>query len=173
MAVLVLISGENNSGKSVYAEQLITQTKGRRYYIATMLPCTEDNNRRIEKHRIRRQGLGFETLECPYQVGDASVSADSVVLLEDITNLLANAVFEKDKNVDDVFNDICALAERCRLLVAVTVSGLKTDGYDEETSAYIDKLNEINQQLFDEAAVALTMDNKIPMYQKGDIHDLN
>ena len=89
MAVLVLISGSNNSGKSVYAEQLIARTSGSRYYIATMRPCTEDNHRRIEKHRAQRKGLGFETLECPCQIGDAPISADGVVLLEDVSNLLA------------------------------------------------------------------------------------
>ena len=76
MAILVLISGSNNSGKSIYAEQLIAKTNGARYYIATMLPCIEDNHRRIEKHRAQRQGLGFDTMECPYQVGNAPVPLD-------------------------------------------------------------------------------------------------
>jgi len=172
MAVLVLISGSNNSGKSVYAEQLIARTSGSRYYIATMRPCTEDNHRRIEKHRAQRKGLGFETLECPCQIGDAPISADGVVLLEDVSNLLANAMFEKGGSVDSVFRDICALADRCRILVAVTITGLKDDGYDEETVAYINGLNEINQKLFDKASVAVSMQDGTPVYQKGDAHVL-
>lgn len=171
MAVLVLVSGSNNSGKSLYAEQLIAQTKGERYYIATMLPCTDDNHRRIEKHRAQRRGLGFQTLECPYQVGNASVAADGVVLLEDVSNLLANAIFEKGGDADSVFKDICDLLNRCRVLVAVTISGLNDDGYDAETSAYINGLNEINQKLFERATIAITMQDKIPMYQKGDAYD--
>lgn len=171
MATLVLISGSNNSGKSVYAEQLIVQTKGDRYYIATMRPVTEDNHRRIEKHREQRRGLGFETLECPYQVGNAPVSADSAVLLEDVSNLLANAIFEKGIEPDSVFHDICDLADRCGILVAVTISGLINEGYDKETAAYIDSLNEINRKLLDKAAVAVSMQDGTPVYQKGDIHD--
>ena len=172
MAILVLISGSNNSGKSIYAEQLIAKTTGARYYIATMLPCTEDNHRRIEKHRVQRQGLGFDTIECPYQVGNALVSSGGVVLLEDISNLLANAMFEKGGNSDSVFRDICALADRCRILVAVTIAGLKDDGYDEETATYVNGLNEINRKLFDKASVAISMQDGTPVYQKGDAYVL-
>ena len=172
MAIFVLISGSNNSGKSLYAEQLIAKTAGERYYIATMRPCTEDNHRRIEKHRAQRQGLGFDTLECPYQIGDVSVSSDGVVLLEDVSNLLANAMFEKGGSSESVFRDICALADRCRILVVVTIAGLKDDGYDEETVAYINGLNKINQKLFDKASVAISMREGTPVYQKGDAHVL-
>lgn len=172
MAILVLISGSNNSGKSIYAEQLIAQTKGTRYYIATMLSCTEENRIRIEKHRAQRQGLGFETLECPYQVGAAPVAEGGVVLLEDVSNLLANVMFEKDGDANRVFDDIRDLDVRCRILVAVTISGLEDDGYDAETAAYIDSLNRINQKLFDLATVAISMQDGIPIYQKGDAHDL-
>lgn len=173
MAILVLISGSNNSGKSIHAEQLIAKTTGDRYYIATMCPCTEDNHRRIEKHRVQRQGLGFDTIECPYQVGNALVSSGGVVLLEDVSNLLANAMFEKGGNSDNVFRDICALADRCRILVAVTIAGLKDDGYDEETATYVNGLNEINRKLFDKASVAISMQEGTPVYQKGDAHVFN
>ena len=172
MAILVLISGSNNSGKSIYAEQLIAKTVGKRYYIATMRPCTEDNYRRIEKHRAQRQGLGFDTLECPYQVGNVSISSHGVVLLEDVSNLLANAMFEKGGSSDSVFRDICALADRCRILVVVTIAGLKDDGYGKETVAYINGLNEINQKLFDKASVAISMQEGTPVYQKGDAYVL-
>ena len=172
MAILVLISGSNNSGKSIYAEQLIAKTTGDRYYIATMLPCTEDNHRRIEKHRVQRKGLGFDTIECPYQIGNAPISSDGVVLLEDVSNLLANAMFEKGGTPDRVFHDICALADRCRILVAVTIADLKDDGYGEETAAYIHGLNKINQKLFDKASIAISMREGTPVYQKGDVHVL-
>lgn len=173
MGILILISGSNNSGKSLFAEQLIAQTSGERYYIATMHPCTEDNYRRIEKHRRQRAGLGFQTLECPYQIQNAPISGKSVVLLEDVSNLLANVLFEKKGDADSVFLDICSLLNRCRVLVAVTISGLHADGYDEKTSDYINRLNTMNQKLFDRAAVAVTMEEQIPRYQKGEAYDLS
>ena len=172
MAVLVMVSGGNGSGKSRFAEQLIAQTEGRRYYIATMKPCTQENHQRIEKHRRQREGLEFQTLELPYQVQAAPVTADGVVLLEDVSNLLANVMFEKSGDADHVFQDICGLMARCRILVAVTISGLCADGYDEGTTAYINGLNELNQRLHELATVAVTMEDQHPIYEKGDTYDL-
>ena len=130
MGTLIMISGANGSGKSRYAERIVARTTGERYYIATMRPCSEENLQRIEKHREQRKDLQFTTLECPYQVGAAAVERDGVVLLEDVSNLLANAMFERGGDEASVYADIEALCSRCRLLVAVTITGLCADGYD-------------------------------------------
>lgn len=172
MAGLVLITGANNSGKSIYAESIISHTIGKRYYIATMLPCTEENHRRIAKHRAQRKDLGFETLELPYKVGNAPIAEDSVVLLEDVSNLLANAVFENDNDEDYVFKDICSLLSRSRLLIVVTISGLEDEGYDKKTAEYIKGLNRINSKLFECADVVIAMEDKVPKCKKGDIHNV-
>lgn len=164
----VLVSGPNSSGKSRYAEQLIAGTEGPRYYIATMIPCTQENHRRIEKHRVQRKDLGFRTIESPYGVGNIPVPQDGIVLLEDVSNLLANALFDRQISPDRVFADICSLAGRCRMLVAVTISGLSPDGCDEETAAYIDALNRLNRKLYDVASAAVSMENGHPVCQKGE-----
>lgn len=169
----ILISGGNGSGKSVFAEQLVSQTSGKRYYIATMHPQTEDNHARIQKHRRQREGLGFETLELPYELDGAAVDENSVVLLEDVSNLLANALFEKNGSVTAVLEDICRLKDRCKLLIAVTISGLQDQGFDAETSAYINGLNRLNQQLFHLADAAFTMENQQPLCVKGESHALS
>lgn len=170
MGSLILISGANGSGKSLYAERLAARAEGSRCYVATMRPCTDDNLRRIERHRAQRQGLGFQTLECPCQVGDAHVPEDSVVLLEDVSNLLANVVFETGGSADSVFQDICILLDRCALLIAVTISGLERGGCDGETATYIDSLNQLNRRLFDRADTAVELRNQLPVCRKGDIH---
>lgn len=157
MGTLIMISGANGSGKSRYAERIVARTTGERYYIATMRPCSEENLQRIEKHREQRKDLQFTTLECPYQVGAAAVERDGVVLLEDVSNLLANAMFERGGDEASVYADIEALCSRCRLLVAVTITGLRADGYDGETAAYIRALNGLNQRLYDRAAAAVAM----------------
>ena len=152
MGTLIMISGANGSGKSRYAERIVARTTGERYYIATMRPCSEENLQRIEKHREQ-----FTTLECPYQVGAAAVERDGVVLLEDVSNLLANAMFERGGDEASVYADIEALCSRCRLLVAVTITGLRADGYDGETAAYIRALTGLNQRLYDRAAAAVAL----------------
>lgn len=171
MGKLILISGANNSGKSIYGEQLAAKLDEPKYYIATMIPQTEENHRRIERHRRQRAGLGFQTLELPYMVSDAQVTADSLVLLEDVSNLLANAMFERKRNMESVFQDVCALCDRCRCVIAVTISGLCAEGFDVETISYINALNELNQKLYDQADAAVTMRDRIPYIGKGDVHE--
>ena len=172
MGKLILIAGENGSCKSRYAEELISQTEGDRFYIATMEPCTEDNRRRVEKHRLQRAGLGFQTLELPTDVGKAPVTADSVVLLEDVSNLWGNSSVEKHRSVEQVLGDIRQLQSRCGLLVCVTIDGLSPNGYDEETAAYIDGLNTLNLQLYNLSRIAVRMTPGGPRWEKGSIHDL-
>ncbi len=164
----MIISGANGSGKSRFAEDQIAKTSDTRFYIATMKPQTEENYQRIEKHKKQRQGLRFQTLELPYQVGDAPVEPESVVLLEDVSNLFANAWFEKQGSVDSVFEDICKLAGRCKWLAAVTIAGLEATGYDAETTAYICGLNQLNTWLLEKADVSIVMKEQQPVWEKGD-----
>ena len=172
MGKLLLISGGNGSGKSRYAEELIARTTGPRYYIATMEPQTEENRRRLGKHIAQRSGLNFATLELTAHVGTAPVTADSVVLLEDVSNLLGNTVFSAHCTLEDAWQDMLALQKRCGLLVAVTISGLSSHGYAGETATYIDDLNTLNRRLFDLADAAVTMKNNSPVWEKGAEHDI-
>lgn len=172
MGNLILISGENGSGKSVFAEKTASSFGGKLYYIATMIPETADDHARIEKHKKQREGLGFTTLELPYGFSDVKFKTDPVILLEDVSNLLANNIFEKKKTADEVFDDIQSLAEKCKVVVAVTISGLKNDGYDEETAMYIDSLNKINKRLYDKASAAVKMIDGKPVFIKGEIYDI-
>lgn len=171
MGKLILILGENSSGKSVFAENLIAKFTGNRYYIATMIPKTDDNYERIEKHRKQREGLGFTTLELPYDLSEASVNIHSLVLLEDVSNLLGNNIFEKDRSTDEVFRDIITLKEKCKVLVAVTISGLTDSGYDADTAMYVRSICKMNQKLCDEAFAVIKMINGKPVYEKGDEND--
>ena len=172
MGEMILVSGPSGSGKSRFAEGLAEKIPGRRYYIATMEPQTEENLRRIQKHREQRAVLCFTTLEIPYLVGKAEISVGSTVLLEDVSNLLANAVFKHRKTSEDVYQDILALAERSGVFIAVTISGLRPDGYEGETAAYIDALNRLNQRLFEQSAAAVEMKEGIPKWKKGDIDEM-
>lgn len=168
MGKMILVSGSNGSGKSAFAESLVDKTVGERYYIATMVAQTEDNRTRIEKHRRQREHLNFMTLEIPYGIESAPITPDSVVLLEDASNLLANAVFDHGKSAGAVHEAILALAAKCRLLIVVTISGLSADGYDDETAAYIRALELLNQWLADSADAVVELRDGIPMWQKGE-----
>lgn len=167
MGRMVLISGGNGSGKSRYAEELVSKTTGPRHYIATMQPQTEDNFRRVKKHIVQREGLNFTTWELPIHIDQAEIQPNGVVLLEDVSNLLGNTIFSQAGNREDVLGEILALRNQCSLLIAVTIGGLSSKAYQGETAAYIEDLNSLNESLFALADAAATMVSGSPVWEKG------
>ena len=143
-----LILGPNNSGKSLLAEKLVVETKNmHRIYLASMIPQTHENNQRIKKHILQREGKGFTTMEEPWNIHTLDIPKDSVVLLEDASNLLANGIFIHHSNVEECYQRIVTLANTCQKLIIVNIDGLTEGNYDEETNNYIFQLNQLNQML--------------------------
>lgn len=148
-----LILGPNNSGKSLFAENLCVQEKeAPLFYLATMVSQNEENEQRIEKHRLQRAGKGFTTIEEPWDIHTLALPQDAVVLLEDASNLLANGIFIHHSNVNEAFERILTLANKCQKLIIVNISGLAEGDYDEETNSYIRQMNLLNQLLEEASA---------------------
>ncbi|NLV17707.1 MAG: bifunctional adenosylcobinamide kinase/adenosylcobinamide-phosphate guanylyltransferase [Syntrophomonadaceae bacterium] len=165
--MLILVMGKNGSGKSAFAEALAVHHRETRYYIATMLPHGQEGLYRVERHKIQRAGMGFITLELPYAVGSADVSSDAAVLVEDVSNLLANVVFDRDRSAAEVLEDIKLLCRRVGCVIAVTISEFDDGNYSEETMGYIQALQWLNRQLFNLADIVVEMDENQPIYRKG------
>lgn len=160
---LKVILGPNGSGKSLYAEDLAVSSGSKRLYIATMVPQNQENRQRIEKHRQQRRGKDFITIEEPLCMSCVPVSGDNVILLEDVSNLVANRIFGTHPGTyKPVLEDILTLAGRCKTLIAVSISGMKAEEYDGETAEYIRTLNELNAQLIRHASLAVEMRDGLP-----------
>ena len=170
--MMILISGGNGSGKSVYAEKLAATMDLPRYYIATMVSQNEENEARIEKHRRQRAGLGFYTIELPCYVSRAKVPANAAVLLEDVSNLLANMVFMEHGSKEDVLVEVLRLRDQCSRLIVVTISGMSEEAYDGETAEYIRAMHWLNQQLFLAADAAVEMVDGQPVNRKGNWNEI-
>ena len=165
---LKVILGPNGSGKSLYAEDLAVSSGDNRLYIATMVPKNQENHQRIEKHRLQRRGKGFITIEEPLCMSCVPVSKDSVILLEDVSNLVANRIFgSQPGKYSPVLEDILTLAGRCKTLIAVSISGLEEEGYSGETADYIRTLNDLNEKLICQASMAVEMRDGAPMLLKA------
>ena len=143
-----LILGPNNSGKSLYAENLAVQNNNNPLiYLATMVPQTNENLQRIKKHISQRSGKGFQTIEEPWNIHTLDVPSNAVVLLEDASNLLANGIFIHKSNETECFERILLLAEHCKKLIIVSIDGLTEGFFDTETNNYIHQLNHLNELL--------------------------
>ena len=100
--MLHIVYGGSASGKSSYAESfaMSLQGDGRLIYIATMYPykwnTTEidpETMQRIERHRAMRADKGFDTVECYRHVEHIVAKRQDVLLLECMSNLLANEMY--------------------------------------------------------------------------------
>lgn len=128
----VLISGGCKNGKTSYAERVALRLAGSmpggtRYYVATMIPCDEEDRRRVALHIAERAGLGFGTLEIAWDIASAldrakeegADPAKSTFLVDSATALLLNEMYPGDYSAPA---DPRA-AERCRAGLSALARG--------------------------------------------------
>lgn len=171
--MLYLITGGSGSGKSAYAEAVVQRLGNTpRLYIATMYPLDGECRERIRRHRAMRAEKGFETLECYTGLKDAEVSGYGTVLLECMSNLAANELYQEGgagrQCVEAVLEGVRRIREQCGHLVIVT-NEIFSDGieYDPETRRYQQDLAVINRELASMADVVVEVVYSIPLVHKG------
>ena len=168
--MIVLVTGGSGCGKSTWAEQLVASLPDeKRVYIATMQVYDEESVKRVERHRAQRADTGFHTIECEKDLASADIAEGSVVLLEDLVNLMANEMFDGG-NVSRIVPALHELAKKCRHLVMVT-NDVFSDGieYAESTQEYIRQLAEINNAAAKIADHVVEVVYSIPVEVKGEL----
>ena len=191
--MLHIVYGGSASGKSSYAESfaMSLQGDGRLLYIATMYPykwnTTEidsETMQRINRHRAMRADKGFDTVECYRHVEHIVAKRQDVLLLECMSNLLANEMYlEPDADAGSGMSETLSpvskkivqalvdLSARVQDVVIVT-NDVFSDGenltYDESTREYVKNLAQINCVLAREAATVTEVVCGIPVKIKGD-----
>lgn len=93
MGKVVFITGGASSGKTAYALGRAVQYAEPRLYIATAQALDEEMEKRIELHRLEREGKGFDTLEAPLGLVSVIKGLDSkysAVLVDCLTLWLSN-----------------------------------------------------------------------------------
>ena len=110
-----LVIGGSGSGKSAYAESAAaemhralcteTGTEIPFYYIADMIPHGAETEEKIRKHREMRKDRGFQTLEwyvnLEEKIRKEEIPEGSCALLECVSNLTANEMYESDGARED------------------------------------------------------------------------
>ena len=153
--MITLVYGGSGSGKSAFAEDLVCKTNyPNRYYLATMQSFDEESEKRIKRHKSLRDGKGFITVESPVDIENAIIDKDSIVLLECMSNLVANEMFRDEtpktftECADKILDDVKALSKKTDELVIVT-NNIFEDGisYEEGTKEYMRALGLINETL--------------------------
>lgn len=203
--MIALVIGGSGSGKSAYAEQMAVKAAGNGslYYVATMQVYDEEGKKKVERHQKMRAGKGFLTIEQPRRLEEAAkkvaaesvpaeiasagkvaaekVPAGKIVLLECMSNLVANEMFSEEnlsavmdeakiKQLShEIISGVTALQDSCDILIIVT-NQIFEDGirYDASTMAYIRLLGDVNRQIAEQAEQVIEVVAGIPIFIKKD-----
>lgn len=157
--MMVLIYGGSSSGKSAFAENYVCNTDYKnRFYLATMASYDDEAEMKIKRHQRLRKGKGFKTLESPIDIGKLATKEncfeDSIVLLECMSNLVANEMFRdgriysSDYVISKILEDIETLKNSVDCLTIVS-NNIFEDGieYDDAMKEYLRALGSINAAL--------------------------
>ena len=181
--------------------QTIGKGDSQKYYIATMQIWDEEMQAKVDRHHRLRQGKGFITIEQPVALEKALETMRQVraknqfendetiqcgntehlstqiqsraVLLECMSNLVANEMFSGEEQeagqvvMERVLRGVEMLKRQTDPLVIVT-NNVFEDGivYDSGTMEYIEALGRINERLAAEADEVIEVVAGIPQWIK-------
>lgn len=172
--MFIVITGGSGSGKSGFAEDMAVKIgRNRLVYAAAMHPFGKEGQERIKRHREARKNKGFITIEKYTDFRTIPVLKEDTVLLECMSNLLANEMFDADgmgeKAFSGIINGIEDVINRCENLLMVT-NDIFSDGekYPAATERYIKNLAEINKYFFSKADGVYEVVCGIPIRLKGE-----
>jgi adenosylcobinamide kinase / adenosylcobinamide-phosphate guanylyltransferase len=165
---VTLVLGGARSGKSRYAESLITALSPPFVYVATAEAGDAEMAKRIEVHRLRR-GAAWQTIEAPHDLAGAlsAVANGTPVLLDCLTLWLSNRMLAKadlDAEIDGLER---ALDERAGSVVMVTNevgSGIVPD--NALARRFRDLQGALNQRLAARAGRVVLMVAGLPLVVK-------
>lgn len=169
--MIYLLIGGSGSGKSAYAEEKICSFGNyNRIYLATMEPGDGESQKRIERHRKLREGKNFTTIEQGRNLKAVEISQGSVVLLECLSNLLANEMYSPngagENAVREILEGIYQIDQQAKELVVVSNEVFSDLPVDKEMGWYLSNLGELNADIAKKAAEVVEVVYGIPVFIK-------
>lgn len=105
MQRVIMVTGGQRSGKSMFAEKLALGMSEHPTYLATARVLDEEMRRRVEIHKERRQ-FRWRNLETPLTVEGLTFQTDETVMVDCLTMWAMNWLFEKNENLDEAFSEL-------------------------------------------------------------------
>ncbi|KAA9010458.1 bifunctional adenosylcobinamide kinase/adenosylcobinamide-phosphate guanylyltransferase [Histidinibacterium aquaticum] len=168
---LTLVLGGAASGKSSFAEKLVTESGGAPIYVATAQAFDAEMAEKIAAHRESR-GDGWMTVEAPRDLAAAlsEVEPGSVVLLDCATMWLTNRLLA-DAPLDTAGEELLGAVAGCRAPVVV-VSNEVGQGIVPEhamSRAFREAQGRLNQQVAADADLVVAVMAGLPLVLKGSL----
>jgi adenosylcobinamide kinase/adenosylcobinamide-phosphate guanylyltransferase len=168
---LTLVVGGARSGKSAFAERLITATTRPRRYIATAQAWDDEMHTRIAQHQ-RDRGGDWLTVEAPLDLAAALSAArpSEVVLVDCATLWLTNHLLADHDLPAQTETLVLSLASSPAPVVIVSNEvgwGIVPD--NALARRFRDEQGKLNQRLAAEADLVVTVIAGLPLVLKGQL----
>lgn len=168
---LTLVVGGARSGKSAFAERLITASDRPRRYIATAEAWDDEMRDRIARHRQDR-GSAWTTVEAPLDLASAlaAARAEEAVLVDCATLWLTNHLLADHDLAAETARLLAALAA-CPAPVVIVTNETGWGIVPENALArrFRDEQGRLNQRLAAQAGLAVTVIAGLPLVLKGQL----
>jgi len=166
---LTLIIGAAASGKSTFAERLVTTTMRARTYIATAQAFDDEMRAKIARHKDMR-GAGWHTVEAPLDIPAAlqQVPADHVVLIDCATLWLSNHLLA-ESDLQQAEADLLKTLENCPAPIAIVSNEVGAGVVPDNALSrkFREAQGRLNQHLAAQADLVVTVIAGLPMVLKG------
>ena len=120
---IIMITGGQRSGKSVFAEKVALGMSTHPTYLATAQVFDEEMRNRVRIHQNRRSS-SWRNLEAPLSIEALNFTPNEVVLVDCLTLWATNWLFDKNENVDEALaalkHQIDMLQKAGTILIIVT-----------------------------------------------------
>jgi adenosylcobinamide kinase / adenosylcobinamide-phosphate guanylyltransferase len=168
---LTLVVGGARSGKSRFAEGLVTASGRRRRYIATAEAWDDEMRDRIAQHQRDRAG-DWTTVEAPLDLPGAlaSASPDETVLIDCATLWLTNHLLA-DHDLSAETDGLVAALAICPAPVVIVTNETGWGIVPENALArrFRDEQGRLNQRLAQVAGLVVTVIAGLPLVLKGQL----
>lgn len=141
-----LVVGGTRSGKSVFAENLISSFTPPWRYVATAQPLDASMRARIAEHQSRRDAR-WETIEAPLSLKDA-LSTDKPILLDCLTLWLSNLLHAR-RDIRDETEQLCVLlgGRKAATIIVTSEVGLGVMPANALAREFADEAGWMNQRV--------------------------
>jgi len=166
----VLVLGGARSGKSAFAERLVTETGLSRHYIATGRAWDDEMRERIARHRADR-GDGWQTHEEPLALVEqieALNDPGNVILIDCLTLWVTNLMMaERDMAGEFVRLAECVSRAKVRLALVSNEVGLGIVPENRMARDFRDHAGRLHQSIAACAAEVYFVAAGLPLKMKG------
>jgi len=166
-----MVLGGINSGKSAFAESLITNQTTTPYYVATSVVLDKETRDKVETHQTVR-GPNWHTIEEPVDLAAAleQLPTGSVVLVDCLTMWLNNLLYQ-ELDVDGYTQNLLETVARSDLDITFVSNEVGLGGISENalTRKFARLQGTLNQKIAEQSDRVAFVAAGLPMWLKGGI----